>query len=551
MAQNLPWTLDLGQITGVSATLTRPAGQMASGQFSGTLNLGGFAIGLSAAARGSNAGWLLNGYAEQPTGSYVPVGDFLSDLATKLGISVPDALVQAVQSLRIANLTITLDTQSKAFSFNGDTDAKGQTPLGLNTYELDLRVNVSSAVDPATKQRISSGHLEADLTIGAAPFVLSFDFGPVSDVSGSWVSIDGETLDLGDLAQAIGITDAVTIPAGLDLALVSVSFTYSATQRSFILSARSKNYGEVIFAVSFAPARPVFVLGVEVPIPNGHLFDLPGIGNDLSGLDFITFKEVAILLASGGAQTFVVPSSLPKLPPAPVGTAPGQLNRIAPFAPGTPLLVGPSVTLAAAVIAGNQNDPRIGHLVQICSVPQLLLQVTIGTAEVVASCQLSGSATIPTGGGQHLTLQNAAVEIAVQATPVPVTLVQLTGSMNVIILNTPIAASARVSISDTEADRLHHHRRPVRPEHRISIPPGLGPFDLPVGSLSMQEGVVFVPAGVDLGLQGAFQLGIGSNTQSCDFGIILEMIGEVPNPLYLSFAISDLTLGEMLLRFRP
>jgi hypothetical protein len=187
MAQNSPWSLDVGQITSVSATLTRPAGQTASGQFSGTLNLGGFAIGLSAAARGSNAGWLLNGYAEQPNGSYVPVGDFLSDLATKLGITVPDALVQAVQSLRIANLTITLDTQSKAFSFNGDTDAKGQTPLGLNTYDLDLRVNVSSAIDPTTKQRTSSGHLEADLTIGAALFVLSFDFGrfPTSRVAGS------------------------------------------------------------------------------------------------------------------------------------------------------------------------------------------------------------------------------------------------------------------------------------------------------------------------------------------------------------------------------
>jgi hypothetical protein len=357
--------------------------------------------------------------------------------------------------------------------------AKGQIPLGLKTYDVDLRVCVSSVVDPATRQRTFSGNFAADLEIGEAVFAITFDFGTVNIVNGTWHTTDGAALDLGDIAKAIGINDPLPIPAGLDLGLSAVSFGYSGTQRSFTLSAQSQHYGQVFFSASLRQSPAVFVLGVEVPLADGQLSSLPDIGKDLHCLDFMRFKQVAMLVASGAAQSFTVPV-LPALPPASPGgagaSAAGPRQPAGPFAAGTPLQVGPRVTLAAVIDLHAQSDRRMGHLSSMAGQSELLLQVAIGT-KVAATCTLNGSATIPTGGGQHLTLQNAAVEIAVQAAPAPVTLVQLSGSMNLKVLNTPIAASARVSITDTEA-AVACTISAGQPGQsiRISIPPGLGPF---------------------------------------------------------------------------
>jgi hypothetical protein len=94
--------------------------QTVSGDISVTVSLGGFVVNLLAEYRGSGAGWLLSGSGAQ-SGNGVAGAEFVRDVAAKIGAKAPDALLQAVQGLRIVNVAVTIDTLTKAFTFTGET----------------------------------------------------------------------------------------------------------------------------------------------------------------------------------------------------------------------------------------------------------------------------------------------------------------------------------------------------------------------------------------------------------------------------------------------
>jgi hypothetical protein len=68
-------------------------------------------------------------------------------------------------------------------------------------------------------------------------------------------------------------------------------------------------------------------------------------------------------------------------------------------------------------------------------------------------------------------------------------------------------------------------------------------------SFGLGMGLIFEPPGYALGIQGSFHIGEGSNTVSLDddtFVVVLDVEGDVPNPLYLSFYVPKLDLGTVL-----
>jgi len=68
-------------------------------------------------------------------------------------------------------------------------------------------------------------------------------------------------------------------------------------------------------------------------------------------------------------------------------------------------------------------------------------------------------------------------------------------------------------------------------------------------SFGLGMGLIFEPPGYALGVQGSFHIGEGSNTISLDddtFVVVLDLEGDVPDPVYLSFYVPKLDLETVL-----
>lgn len=514
--------------------------QGATGGLQAQLGLSGFAVNLSAEYAKPGAGWLLTGTGANPRG--VNVSDLVRDLLAKLGATATGDLVSAVQNLRVANLAATLDTHTKSFTFAADTTTTGQVPLGLKTYNLGFKVALSSDIDATTRKRGLSGHLEADLTIGNALFALNFDFGAASVVSGSWRSADGSTLHFLDIAQAIGINDAVVIPGGLDLGLKSASFDYHVTEKLFTLSAESSIFGDAFMTTATgSDGRWGFVFGVDAPQAS-HLSSIPGIGGDLHAADFLTFDQASILIASNSFKNFSIPA-LPKLPPQAKMQADRAIagRAIAPLASGTKLQLAQGLSFAMEIdFASGSADRRLANLRSIVGGSKLLLQAAIGPSQISFFVELEGKVSIPAGGNGGLALSNPAIRIDV----LPMIAFQLSGGIGFSIQGTPVTATARLIISESEAQVAISLAADQKP-----LPGFPGVKGLHLEQFGVEMGVFFEPPGVDLGIQGKCQIGEVQTLQSDQFAIVLEMIGEVPNILYLSFYIDKLDFGQVVTLF--
>jgi hypothetical protein len=544
------WAWDLsGHGTGPTLTLQQfgfhaeRSPQGVSGGIYVAVALGGFDISLSADYRGRGNGWLLKGDGAQP-GDGVPLGDFVRDVAGKIGATVPDALLQAVESLRIVIVALTVDTQAKAFSFIAETQTKGQIPFGLKTYEVDLRVGLDVTADPATGQRSVSGHLEADLDIGGATFTLTFDFGTVKVVKGTWRQADGSALDFRDIITAIGIDDPVVVPDGLDLGLKSAAFEYHSDAQSFTLSAESNLFGDAFLTMGKGTdGRWGVVFGVDSPKP-GKLSDLPAIGGELHPVDFIVFEQASILIASNTFQNFSVPP-LPALPPPSTASSTVQSRSIvgrtiAPIASGNVLQLAEGLSLAAMLdFAQGSTDRRMANLRSIVGQSKLLLQAAISPGGVSLFIGLAGKIYIPAGSGR-LALANPTIRIDAA----PLISFQVSGGLQFSVEGTPVTATARLILSETEAQVAVSV---AADQGALPPPPGVRGLHLEQFGIAM--GVFFEPPGLDLGLQGKFRIGQEQAARADQFAFVLEMIGEVPNPLYLSFYIDKLDFGQVLTLF--
>lgn len=461
-------------------------------------------------------------------------------LAKKFGVN--SARPAILSGLAINDLMLQFDTVQQEFQFSCGL----QIVIGSRAIDAIINVDVrrhSSAFDI---------NFNGTLQLGGAYFELTFNIGSVTDVAGTWRSTDGRTLGFADIAKALGIDAPVDVPAGLDFSLKAASFSYNATQQAFVLSAESAQFGDAFFVTARGlDGKLGFVFGVDTPHA-GHLSSLPGIGGDLKAADFLTFQQVSFLMSSGTFQSFAIPA-LPVLPgsqPGSPGTGVAMAGRpIAPLARGASLQLTPGLSLAAGMtFATASSDRRMANLASIVGQPSLLLQVTLGKDLLKFFCALTGTIWIPAGGGNQLALSNPGVEIDITVVP-PVMAVQLAGGVSFNALGMPIAAAARMMISETEAQvacTLAVGQPGAASQMTV---PGLGA--LPVGNLGVEMGTYFEPPGVDLGVQGKLQIGQGAAEHTCAFAVVMEMVEEVPNPLYLSFYLDKLTLADVLAMYMP
>lgn len=520
--------------------LSRSGAASTSGSIFGTVDLGSWKVAVSASYSG--AGWHFMGMQEGAEN--LAVANALQDIGKKVGISVPSVLLQAVQDVRINSLMVSFDTQSKYFELIGDSTTSGQIPLGLKSYQLETQAYLSSAAGMG--QRVFSGHLEADLQIGKALFVVAYDFGPgAKTITGRWRSEDGSTLGFNDLAEALGIPHDVSVPQGLDLGLRAATFEYRAADGYFTLSAESALFGDAFFTAGKGQDGKLgFVFGVEFP-PMAKLSSLPVIGNDLKAADFLSFRQAAIIIASNTFKNFVLPT-LPPLPvqtPASVGPWRGMIGgrTLKPLVTGATLQLAPGLALVADLdFSGATHDRKLQNLQSILGQTQLLLQATLGQRDLSLFIALQGKVGIPTGKNSKLALANPGVRIDLTTE----TVFQLSGELDLTINGAKIVATARLIIDESEAEVAIN----ISGDHG-SLPPPPGIKGLHLEDFGLEMGVFFEPPGLDLGIQGKCRIGETQGTQDDEFAIVLEVIEEIPNLLYLSFYMDRLDLGQAVTLF--
>ncbi len=546
------WAWDMsGRGTGPALTLQQLGFQVqktqqgVTGGLNAAVSLGGFALNLSAQYQGRGAGWFFTGTAADPDG--VPLSSFIQDAGQKLGASVPPALVQAVQDLKIDLLYASFDTALKTFQFMGDVTTTGQIPLGLKSYELAIQAAISSTVDQASGTRNLSGHLEGDLQIGKALFDAAYDFGPgAKTITGQWTSTDGTGLQFGEIAEALGLESGVSAPDGLDLGLKSASFKFLEADDQFNLSAETTHFGDAFFTAGKTQSSGWgFVFGVDFP-PASRLSALPVVGKDLKAADFLTFQQAGILLATAALKDYALPS-LPPLPtPAPAAqsirkSGQGGGRSVKPIAQGTPLQVPQGMSFVAVIdLIASSGDRKTKNLHSIVAKDELVLQVTVAQTGLSLFIELAGTVGIPTGGKSKLALADPTLRIDLTTEIV----FQLYGGLHFSINRAPITARARLIIDESEAQvtaAISADRSPLPPPPVVK---GLH-FD----EFGIMMGVFFEPPGVDLGLQGQFTVGEVQTTKDDQFAFVMEVVEEIPDVLYLAFYIDELDLGQVVTLF--
>lgn len=194
--------------------------------------------------------------------------------------------------------------------------------------------------------------------------------------------------------------------------------------------------------------------------------------------------------------------------------------------------MNPGLSLLAAMNFSGSSSAPLGHMQSLTGAPDgLVVQATITTADLQLFMELDGFITIPTGGSD-LKIGNAALRIDLTDE----TVFQLSGTMSFTVNGTEIDATVKLIIDESEAEVAVLL---TGGDGTLGSPPGVE--GLRLDQIGIEMGVFFEPPGLDLGIVGKCKVG-DLSTQDDEFGLVLEMVEEVPNLLYLSFYLDELDL---------
>ncbi|MEL6535320.1 MAG: hypothetical protein AAFQ98_07915 [Bacteroidota bacterium] len=513
-------------LTEVVASVSRSEGSY-SASFAGNLTLANqtFVMALEKVTNG----WSFTGSTAE--GTQVPIGELVGYIGQRFGIDVPGALVDVTMQ----DVAVAFDSSSKDFSFDGSLSAPFEVGIGPANAELTLSAALSSTVDANTNKRSFEGTLSGVWDIGDADFTVQVGVGTANQfVRGIWGS-DEKTFGLEDLLGLFQID--FDIPDAVDLNLTKATFEYDVSLRQFTLSAESKVYGDAFFVARSQASGWAFVFGMEMP-EQFQLSEIPVIGDALSPADFMAFNRAAFLLSSAVIQDYELPSLPPLALSFNVGSgtvAVAEQKEISPTGEGAKLQLQRGVTVVAILDMNEDGgNPLLKNLASLVNIEALVVQMSVGTSGLQIHASLGEDIKLPSGPNT-LALKNPALTINFSTAIV----FKVSGSMAFSIFGTDILATAMMTIGtnaatvgvSVESDNSY-----------FPAPPGVKGLHLKQFGIIM--GVYFAPAGLMMGIQGKYAIGEGK-IQDDEFAMVLQMVGNIPNPLYLSFYADELSLGRI------
>lgn len=245
-------------------------------------------------------------------GSYDATMNLADLVTTILGghASVPEAL----RRVSLDGFGVAVQRPAPGQPYDYLCYASGQATLTLLGAELAASLSLVFTQ--------TSAQLLGTLTVGSEDFALSLDLTTNGSLTAAWTSTV-DPLNLGDLAAALGVTDLPTLPGDLDLALTGIYFSYDFGPGNLVLVARSKYYGQLVFAACMVNDQRVYLVDLDIPL-NIDISDIPVVGPQIPPAVDVGIRRLEIAYASADCPedaVSAVNTTLTKLASQPLGPA--------------------------------------------------------------------------------------------------------------------------------------------------------------------------------------------------------------------------------------
>ena len=466
--------------------------------------------------------WILD--AKTDEGLAINFTAVVTEVFGKFGLDLPDHL----PSFSLGNLDFNYDFATGAAMFSGVSTVPTPLQLGTQTHDVDTTLDLTVRVD-ANGKRSFAGYLRGTIAIGTAVFAGAYDFGDATVLKASWDGASG-TLGYEDLAAAHGIEHALQVPGNMSLPLTRATFEYEVSKGRFLLGADSK-YGEAFFVASNANTTWDFAFGILIE-PS----QIPGFPN----LEVLQLNDTMLVLSTVQDDNFVVPT-LPGVHQPGMLAAPPP--RTFPTIGTTKMPLKPGVSLVALLELGNGNSNVIvKNLRGAVGRSELLIQASVESlSQISFMSELDGSLAIAGAGKDKLVLSDVYVQLNESGAVVSAT---VGGSVLIPFNHVTLQATGAMSISETSMEAIFQLKA-QQDGQPAAIASPFGLAGVALDELDIEVGVDFEPPGVDLGIEGKFNIK-GQQVDANDFTIVLDLEGEVPNPTYLSTHIQSLTIADAI-----
>ena len=378
-------------------------------------------------------------------------------------------------------------------------------------------------------------------------FLVTFSKGSTTDFTGGWYSAEGVSIHLGDLAKFFEIStrDIRNFNELASFTVVAAGIGYDATSGKFSMSIRTADGNEAFLCVGKDDNQNwAFIFGLSTS-QAFKLSEIPGVGPCFAAAKEIKFQQLALAVCSGCFSSYSIPLSteLPSVPNCDVTSYVSfpPTTQISPVASGTALfLPGPSIGAAGIVDISSSGSKCLANAGTLLpDTTQVAFQAQYGDIDQVSlSASLASDAQIPDGVGGSLELTSVTLSLNWASSALAL---QLAGDINFRWQsNTTIQGKVTLNIDETEADATLLIGILPLPDALTSI---VG-TKIQLSNVALELGVFFEPPGFNFGFMG--DIALGGHMQPDQFAIVLDVIGDAPDPVYLSFYCAKVSLSEFL-----
>lgn len=272
--------------------------------------------------------------------------DKLIEVMSGNTLSVPEALHNVVFS--DFGVYFTSDTNGSTYGFFGNVDMDFDIDILGTSLTMNFQVAINWLADKTVTYMLNGG-----LTIGEEYFALELDFNSQEQkLVAAWTVLDDNYLGLNDLAHALNLP-MFAIPAGVDLNMQAITFSYDFNKEAMVLEASSASYGQALFisqnvAAAGAPAQWEYFFIFEFQTSGLEINSLPLFGTLPPG-QTISLDTLQI----SGASNIITADQMPEweaLVPSTLNSDPNTDSSFNFKLP--PSIDYPGVSITAKVILG-------------------------------------------------------------------------------------------------------------------------------------------------------------------------------------------------------
>ncbi|MBC7910623.1 MAG: hypothetical protein H7Y30_08990, partial [Pyrinomonadaceae bacterium] len=251
-----------------------------------------------------SAGWSFDG--NTAPGQQLHVGDLISDLGTKFGITVP----KPIQSFTLQDIKL-------HFVGGAETDQGGPKEFGFgctgkfsiadNDVVAKVSIDITRKTGATTYDKIVSGSLVINTASGGKEtFTVLFSQNDQDEsINVTWSASLGHELTIEDVAHAFGFSDIPNLPSSLKgLGLSNVDFTYDFIKKILIIglvikkSGVTGNFGSALFiSDTVAANKQVYIIGLNIHL-GIKLADIPLVGDKIPDAQNLGINDAGIWVLS-------------------------------------------------------------------------------------------------------------------------------------------------------------------------------------------------------------------------------------------------------------